>query len=152
MNGCLALQWCRCWDVGMEIEFSGTIAGRIDRKEGFSEEVACEKILMPWQEFGEVKKWAEKHQTRFKIEKKKFFFLLEYSCFIKLYLLYSTVNQFHMYIYPLFLISFPLGHHRALSKGSLAIQQVFINYLFYIWQCLYVNFNFPMYCPLFPSW
>ena len=35
-------------DVGMEIEFSGTTAGRIDRKEGFSEEVACEKILMPW--------------------------------------------------------------------------------------------------------
>ena len=34
-------------DVGMGIEFSGTIAGRIDRKEGFSEEVACEKILMP---------------------------------------------------------------------------------------------------------
>lgn len=34
-------------DVGMGIEFSGTIAGGIDRKEGFSEEVACEKILMP---------------------------------------------------------------------------------------------------------
>ena len=34
-------------DVGMGIEFSGTIAGRMDTKEGFSEEVVCEKILMP---------------------------------------------------------------------------------------------------------
>ena len=34
-------------DVGMGIEFSGTIAGKVDTKEGSSEEVVCEKILMP---------------------------------------------------------------------------------------------------------
>ena len=46
------------------------------------------------------------------------FFLLEYSCFAVLFsfLLYSKVNQLHMYICPLsFGLLSHLGHHRALS-------------------------------------
>ena len=55
-----------------------------------------------------------------------FKFLLAYSCFILLrqFLLYSKVNQLHIYIYPLS-FGFPshLGHHRALNRVLCAIQQ-----------------------------
>ena len=48
------------------------------------------------------------------------------------FLLYNKVSQSYIYIYPL-PFGFPslLGHHRALSRVSWAIQQVLISYLFY---------------------
>ena len=70
------------------------------------------------------------------------------------FLLYSTVNQLHTYIYPLFLRFFShTGHYRVLSRVPCAIQQVLISYLFYIQQCVYVNPNLPIYpspSPPFP--
>ena len=70
----------------------------------------------------------------------KFFFLLEYSCFIMFcqFLVYSKVDQLCVYIYPFF-FGFPshLGHHRALSRVPSAIQQVLISYLFYTQWCIY---------------
>ena len=49
-----------------------------------------------------------------------------------LFLLYSKVNQLYIYTYPLS-FGFPshLGHQRALSRDSCAIQQVLISYPFY---------------------
>ena len=44
-----------------------------------------------------------------------------------------------MYVCPFFL-QFPshLGHHRALSRVSCAIQSMLISYLFYTQQCIYI--------------
>ena len=56
------------------------------------------------------------------------------------FLPYSKENQLYMYIYPNF-FGFPshLGHHRALSRISCAIQYV-LSYLFYL--SLYFYFSF----------
>ena len=52
------------------------------------------------------------------------------------FLLYSKVNQLHVYIYPLFLkFSSQLGHHRALSRVPCYMQLVFISYLLYTCCC-----------------
>ena len=81
-----------------------------------------------------------------------FFFkkiLLEYSLFIMLcwFLLSSKVNQLYIYIYPPFFKRFfpQKGHCRILRLVPCAIQQVLISYLFYIWQCVYVDPELPMY-------
>ena len=37
-----------------------------------------------------------------------------------------------------------LGHHRAQGWASCAIRQLSTSYLFYIWQCIYVNATFPI--------
>ena len=69
------------------------------------------------------------------------------------FLLYSKVkNQLYVYIQLLyFQTSFPLGHHRALNRVPCHIQQVFISYLFYTQQCIYVDSNLPIYpTPPFP--
>ena len=82
-------------------------------------------------------------------------FLLECSCFTMLcqFLLYSKVNQFYVYIYPVFL-RFPsrLGHHRALSRVPRAIEQVLMSYLLYTQECIYVNPNLQVHptLPLAP--
>ena len=73
-------------------------------------------------------------------------FFIDYSCFTMLcqFLLYSKVNQPHVYIYPLFLgFHSHLGHHRALNRVPCAIQSVLISCLFYT-QCTYVNPNLPI--------
>ena len=71
------------------------------------------------------------------------FFLVKYSCLTMScqLLLYSKVNQLHIYIYPFF-FGFPshLGHHRALSRVPCAIQQVLIGYT---QSCICVNPNVP---------
>ena len=43
-----------------------------------------------------------------------------------------------------------LGHYRVLSGVPCAIQQVFISYLFYIQQCVFVSSNLPVYPSLPP--
>ena len=48
------------------------------------------------------------------------------------FLLYSKVNQPHVYIYPLFLgFPSPSGYHRVLSRVPCAVLSVFIRYLLY---------------------
>ena len=43
----------------------------------------------------------------------------------------------YIYIYPLFFrLFFHIGYHRVLSKAPYALQQVLVNYLFYIQQCV----------------
>ena len=69
---------------------------------------------------------------------------------------YSRVNQLHIYIYHpysfFFQILFHIGYYRILSSVPCAIQQVFINYLFYIQQCIYVNLSLLIYpSSLFPG-
>ena len=61
------------------------------------------------------------------------------------FLLYSKVNQPHIYIYPLFQ-GFPshLGHHRVLKRVPCAIRQDLIHYLFFTQQCIYVNPSLPI--------
>ena len=52
-------------------------------------------------------------------------FLLAYSRFTMLcyFLLYSKVNQFYVYIYPLFFrFFFHIGHYRVLRRVPCAIQ------------------------------
>ena len=80
-------------------------------------------------------------------------FLLEYRfTMLCQFLLYSKMNQLYIYIYPLFFrFFFHIGHYRVLSRVPCAIQQVLNSYLFYIWQCVYVNPNLPIYpSPTFP--
>ena len=61
---------------------------------------------------------------------------------LRQFLLYSKVNQPHVYIHPFFLgFSSHLGHHRALSRIPCAIQSVVINYLFYSYQYMHANPN-----------
>ena len=68
------------------------------------------------------------------------------------FIMYSRVNQPCIHIYPLFL-GFPshLDRHGALSRVLCAIQLIFINYLFYRYQCVYNNL--PIHpTPRFPPW
>ena len=70
------------------------------------------------------------------------------------FLLYNKVNPaicIHISPYPLPLASpshppylTPLGGHRALSWSPCAMQQLPTSYLFYIWQCIYVNATFSL--------
>ena len=76
------------------------------------------------------------------------------------FLLYNKVNQLYIYIYPHIssLLHFPpshtsyptpLGHHKAPSCSPCAMQQLPTSYLFYIWQCIYVNAILSQ-CPSLP--
>ena len=68
------------------------------------------------------------------------------------FLLYSKVNQLHVYIYPVFFgFSSCLDHHRALNS-SLSYPQVFISYLFIqsINSVYMSNLNLPVY-PIHPA-
>ena len=63
------------------------------------------------------------------------------------------------YIYPLSLCPFffrffsRIGYYRILSRVPCAIQQVLVDYLFYIQQCVYVNPKLLIIPPLtFPLW
>ena len=68
-----------------------------------------------------------------------------------LFLLYSKVNQFSIYMYPLFFrFSSHIGHYRVLSRVPCAIQEVLTSYLFcmvYICQSQSPNLSLP---PTFP--
>ena len=56
------------------------------------------------------------------------------------FLLYSKVNQLYVYIYPLFFRFFShVVYYRILSRVPCAIQQVLVDYLFYIQQFVYVK-------------
>ena len=93
------------------------------------------------------------HLSPQSISSNSFSLKLEQSCFTTLcwFLLYSKVNQPHVYIYPLFLgFLSHLGQHRAMSRVPCAVQSVLISYLFYTQQCIYVNPNLPMH-PSHPS-
>ena len=63
--------------------------------------------------------------------------------------LVSEVQQRNqLYIYPfLFRFFSHIDYYSVLSSFPYAIQQVLITYLFYIWQCVYVNPN----CLIYPS-
>ena len=55
------------------------------------------------------------------------------------------MNQLYVYMYPLF-FGFPshVGHHRAISRVSCALQQVLISSLFCTYSCIHVNPNLPI--------
>ena len=58
---------------------------------------------------------------------------------------YSKVTQLYIYIYPFFFRYFShIGYYRILSRVPCAIQQVLVDYLFYIQQCVYVNILLSM--------
>ena len=84
-------------------------------------------------------------------------FLLAYSGFtiLCLFQVCSKVIQLYMYTYPFFFRFFShLGYYRILSRVLCVIQQVLVDYLFYIQQCVYVNPKLLIYpSPLpFPLW
>ena len=73
--------------------------------------------------------------------------LLEYSCFTMLcqFLLYSTVNQLWVYLYPsLFWISFPFRSPQSAGQSSQCLQQVFNSHLLYTQQFKYVYSSLPI--------
>ena len=65
---------------------------------------------------------------------------------------YSKVNQLYVYTYPLFFRFFShIDHYRKPSRVPCALQQVFISYLFYIYQRVYVNYFLILFTILYLS-
>ena len=65
-----------------------------------------------------------------------------------LFLLHSKVNQPHIDIHTLlFVFLSHLGHHGALSRVPCAVLWGRISYLFYTYQCIYVNCSLPVHLP-----
>ena len=68
------------------------------------------------------------------------------------FLLYSDVNQAHVYTYPLPLglpshpapPSRPLGHHGAPSWAPRALHQLPASFLVHTWWCIHINPNLPV--------
>ena len=56
---------------------------------------------------------------------------------------YSKMDQLYIYIYLFF--PYPICYCRTLSKPLCTIQQLFVSYLFYIQQCVFVNPILPIY-------
>ena len=58
----------------------------------------------------------------------------------------------HINISILFQILFHIGYYRILSRGPCAIKEVLVDYLFYIYQCVFVNPKLLVYpsTPCFP--
>ena len=61
---------------------------------------------------------------------------------------YSKVIQLYIYICSFFFRFFThIGYYRVLSRVPCAVQQVLAGYLFYIWQCVWVNPKLLIYPP-----
>ena len=60
--------------------------------------------------------------------------------------MYRKVIQLYIYIYLFFFRFFShICYYKVLSRFPCAVQQVFVDYLFYMQQCVYVNPNLLIY-------
>ena len=57
----------------------------------------------------------------------------------------SKVSQLYTHVSTLFRFYSQRGHYRVLTRVLRVVQQVFISYVCYIYQCVYVSPNLPVY-------